>query len=321
MADSGRCCQHVPRSDRHVRPARTAAVSAPAQKMFATGNVVSAAGRPRARIRRPGNGPAVGTIIDREPRARRRVSRGENDSMNANDIELPLGVVAVQAAAAGLAALGLVSLVPVAPTAGALLLIVPVLGLVAAGGLVHGGKQVVARARRAAARDALKDPLTGLAARDSAEQTLAAEFAAAERGRPLTVVLFRIAQFPRFRGRHGRPVADRVLRGTGGALNRHTRHMHTTGVHGPHEGCYISVLSGVSVDGACVFAKRVHRDIAALPGMPERLVVSASVVPYDASMESAAQLVATAQRALAKAEASGGRIVVVGQIGGPTTTE
>jgi diguanylate cyclase (GGDEF)-like protein len=232
--------------------------------------------------------------------------------VNPNDVELPLGAVAVQAIVSGLAVLGLVSIAPLEPTAGTLLLIVPVLGVLMAGGLVHGGRKVLTRTRRAAATHALQDPLTGLASRNAAEQALATEFAAAERGRPLIVVLYRIAQFPRFRGRYGRPVAEHVLRSAGRVLKRHTRHMHTTGIHGPYEGTFMSVLSGATLDGACVFTRRAHRELVGLRGIPERLVVSASVVPYDVGMESVAQLVDTAERALAKAEASGGRIAVLG---------
>lgn len=234
--------------------------------------------------------------------------------MNQTDPDLPLALVAVQATVAGFAALGFISLVPVATTPGTFLIVVPVLGITSSAGLLFAGRHVAERARRVATQNALVDPLTGLATRYAAEHALHAEFAAALRGRPLSVVLVRIEQFPTFAGRHGRPMADRLSRSAGRVLKKHTRDMHTTGQHGRHDGTYLSVLSGVPLDGACTFAKRVRRDLMALPGLPEPLVVSSSVVPYDVSMKSADELVESAERALAKGAQNGGKIMVLGQL-------
>jgi diguanylate cyclase (GGDEF)-like protein len=256
------------------------------------------------------NDLACGTNIDAACTdcASTRHGRG----MIRHDAALPLALVAFQAAVAGLAALGFLSLVPVATTPGTLVVVVPLLGVSATAGLVMVGEHAAARRRGVAVRHALRHPLTGLVTRDYTEQTLAAEFAAAQRGRGLTVVLFRIEQFPRLAVRHGRPAAERVLRAAGRVLQAHTRGMHTSGHHGPHEGTYVSILSGTAVDGACVFAKRVRRDLMALTGMPEPLVVSAGVIAYDVSMASVKELVDGAEHALVKAAAGNGKIVVLG---------
>ncbi|HSJ05522.1 MAG TPA: diguanylate cyclase [Longimicrobiales bacterium] len=234
--------------------------------------------------------------------------------MNNNESELPLVLVAVQATVAGFAALGFISLVPVATTPGTFLIVVPVLGITASAGLLLGGRHVVSRARRAATMNALVDPLTGLATRYAGEHALAADFAAAQRGRPLNVVLTRVEQFPLFAARHGRPGAERVLRAVGRALRKQTRGMHMTAHHGRHDGTFISILSDVPLDGACTFAKRARRELASLPGMPEPLVVTASVVPYDVSMSSPRELVDAAERALARGLESGGKVMVLGQL-------
>jgi diguanylate cyclase (GGDEF)-like protein len=244
----------------------------------------------------------------------RAVNRDKVDPVNQNESDLPLALVAVQATVAGFAALGFISLVPLATTPETFVIVVPVLGITASVGLLLGGRHVVARAKRAAALNALVDPLTGLASRYAGEHSLAADFAAAQRGRPLNVVLTRVEQFPLFPARHGRTGADRVLRAVGRALRKQTRDMHMTAHHGRHEGTFISILSDVPLDGACIFAKRVRRELASLPGMPEPLVVTASVVAYDVSMSSPRDLVEAAERALGKSSESGGKVMVLGQL-------
>lgn len=234
--------------------------------------------------------------------------------MNYSDPDLSLAHVALHATVAGLAVLGFISIVPVATTPGTFLIVLPVLGITSSAGLLFAGRHIAVRARRTAARDALTDQLTGLSTWHATELVLTTEFAAAQRGRPLSVVVFRIEQFPHYAARHGRPMAERLLRSAGRAMKKHTRDMHTTGLHGRGEGMYVSVLSGVPLDGACTFSKRVRRDLMALPGLPEPLVVSASVVTYDVSMKSAGELVESAERALTRSTANAGKIMVLGQL-------
>jgi GGDEF domain-containing protein len=94
-------------------------------------------------------------------------------------------------------------------------------------------------------------------------------------------------------------------------LRTHTRTMHTTAHHGPGDATFVSVLSDIGVDGACIFAKRVRRELMNLPGA-DLPVVSAAVVGFDVSMASPAELLDRADRALAKAAEAGGRIMAVG---------
>jgi diguanylate cyclase (GGDEF)-like protein len=240
--------------------------------------------------------------------------RKEQTSVNRISADVPVSMVVGAAAIAALAAVGLLTLVPLPGAAGMPAVGVGLLTVLLTGGLVVGNRRMVEQARREARVNATRDARTGLATPFAAEQMLEMEFAAAQRGRPLALVLIRLEQFPRYRATHGRAIANQLLRLTGRALAKNRRGMHLTAHHGPGEGTYLSILSGMDLDGACVYARRIRRELMSLRGLPAAPNVSVGIVAYDMSMTSAEDLVEQAERALVKASAGGGKILVYGQV-------
>jgi diguanylate cyclase (GGDEF)-like protein len=234
--------------------------------------------------------------------------------VNPIDADMPVVMVVGNATVAALAALGLMTILPLPGAAGPPALGIAVMTVLLAGGLVLGSRQMLQQARHNALVRATMDPDTGLATPFAAEQTLAMEFAAAQRGRPLAVVLTRIEHFPRYAVTHGRPVATRYLRLAGRTLGKHRRGMHLAAHHGSGEGMYLSILSGMDMDGACVYARRVRRELMSLKGVPKPPNVSIGIVVYDISMTSPSDLIDQAERAVARASDGGGKILVVGQL-------
>jgi GGDEF domain-containing protein len=220
-------------------------------------------------------------------------------------------LVATFAAVGGLAAFGLVSLLPA--TGSAMQLAVALVGVAVVLGTALAGTtmRTMHKAQHVAVSHATTHPVTGLGTPHIAEMMLGVAFAAAQRGRPLTVVLLRFEDFPRYAARSGRASAEQLLRGAGRVLRTHTRTMHITAHHGPGDATFVSILSDIGVEGACIFAKRARRELMNLPGA-ELPAVSAAVVGFDVSMASPAELLERADRALAKAAEAGGRIVAVG---------
>lgn len=236
--------------------------------------------------------------------------------MTQTPIDLPVRMLACYAAVAVFAAMGLVSMLPVPTGSGATTFGVALLTPLVAAGLVLGGQRTVTDARNGALRNATQNQDTGLATPFAAERMLATEFAAAQRGRPLTVVLIRLEQYPRYVAKHGRPVGKQLQRLAGRSLAKSRRGMHLTAHHGRDGVTFLSILSSMDVNGASVYAKRVRRDLLTLPGVPQAPGVSIGIVPYDMSMREPSELVEQAERALRKGSESGGRIVVVGQTPG-----
>lgn len=227
--------------------------------------------------------------------------------------------MAGHAAVAAFAAVGVLTLMPEPVTIELSWIAYPALTILFGAGLLLAGRQAVLRARREAQRSATTDPESGLATQATAERVLALEFAAAQRGRPLTVVLFRLEKLPLYAKRHGAVVARQLLRLTARALRRHQRGMHLAAL-GPRDGVYLSILSGMEPDGACIYAQRVRREILSLRALPSVPPVSVGVVPFDMSMTSPAELLEQAERALAKGADAGGKVVVVGQLAPETST-
>jgi GGDEF domain-containing protein len=219
-------------------------------------------------------------------------------------------LVAAFAAVGGLAAFGFVSLLPGAVAAGPLAAVTVLLAFVLTAALATTTTKTVRNAQHAALATATVHPLTGLGTPHVAELMLGVAFAAAQRGRPLTVVLLRFEAFPRYAARNGRMSAELLLRSAGRVLRKHTRSMHTTAHHGD-DATFIAILSDIGVEGACIFAKRVRRELASLPGA-ETPAVSAAIVGFDLSMATPAELLHRAERALSKAADAGGKIVAVG---------
>ncbi|HEX6558719.1 MAG TPA: diguanylate cyclase [Longimicrobiales bacterium] len=168
---------------------------------------------------------------------------------------------------------------------------------------------VVARLNRSRAYSdgiayAQMDAGTRLPSFATAAQVLDREFAAAERGRELSVVLFSIDNYRKLIVQDGGRMRQKLLLNVGNVLRRRTRGMNITAPHSD-EGQYIAVLSGVGVDGAITFTSRVRKDLASLRIGAVPLVVSAGVCGYEPGMDSGEALLRRAREALIKAKRSG----------------
>jgi len=159
---------------------------------------------------------------------------------------------------------------------------------------------------------ALTDELTGLPNRRWARLMLETEFAAAQRGRPLVVVLFDLDRFKEYNDRYGHAAGDRALRVAAAVLRRNTRRMHLTARIGGEE--FLSILSSSDIAGARVLARRIREDLprVELPSGPIR--VSAGLAAYDAAMTSPDDLLAVADEALYRAKQDGRDRIRVGRL-------
>lgn len=228
-------------------------------------------------------------------------------------IRVPLPLTAASAVVAGCAAVGMTFMLPAAAARDLAMITIPVVAALLTGVLVTGAHSTVRWMRRGSDVYSTAHPITGLVTTPVAARMLDVEFAAAQRGRPLTVVLFRIDQFPRFTAMHGQDIADRMLHASGRAVRRRTRGMNVAAHHGSDEATFLCVLSGVPLDGACIFARRLRKDLMTLPGGLRPPSVSTGVVAFDLSLASSQELIGRAERALDKASENGGAIMVMGR--------
>ena len=154
------------------------------------------------------------------------------------------------------------------------------------------------------------DPVTRLASPAIAKRLLDIEFAAAERGRPLTIVFFSIDDFPRLAVQAGVEETKRILVGAGAVLKKRTRNMNVSARY-DESGTFISVLGSVPSEGAANFANKVCKDLRLLRLGDEPLKVSSIVCEYDPVMQSADELLTKAQRALTETRRKGGNQLVI----------
>jgi GGDEF domain-containing protein len=146
------------------------------------------------------------------------------------------------------------------------------------------------------AANAQIDPATRLVTRGVADQILAMEFAAAERGRPFTIVLFSIDNFRRLAAFDSGAGATKILLGSGAILRRRTRGMNIS-ARFDDQGSFISILGGVEAEGAHIFARRVQKDFATMRIGGQAVSLSATVCEYRAGMHSIEELLASGERA------------------------
>lgn len=156
--------------------------------------------------------------------------------------------------------------------------------------------------RARAERLALQDELTDVPNRRLAELFLEKEFAAAQRGREVTVVLFDVDGFKGYNDRHGHAMGDDALRAFVGVLQARTRRMDLSARYGGEE--FITILSGAPMEPALRFAESIREGLEELTTVPG-FTVSAGVAAYDDHMESVRELVAAADSALYRAKAAG----------------
>jgi diguanylate cyclase (GGDEF)-like protein len=156
---------------------------------------------------------------------------------------------------------------------------------------------------------ALTDELTDLPNRRYARMALETEFAAAQRGRELVVVLFDIDYFKEYNDRYGHVAGDEALRVFGQVLQATTRRMNLSARHGGEE--FLSVLSDCDLEGGLVFVDRVRTHLGNSQPPAGPLQVSAGVAAYHPGMASPPDLLAAADRALYQAKQGGRNCVRV----------
>lgn len=146
----------------------------------------------------------------------------------------------------------------------------------------------------------LTDPLTGLPNRRQLELYLEREFAAARRGRALSVVLFDLDHFKEYNDAEGHQAGDVALQRFAEVLMSQTRTMNLVARLGGDE--FVAVLSGSDEEGARHQVERVRRAMARDPVL-ERIGVSAGLAGYRDSLDSPWQIIAEADRSLYRAKA------------------
>ncbi|MFQ5537258.1 MAG: diguanylate cyclase [Gemmatimonadota bacterium] len=158
--------------------------------------------------------------------------------------------------------------------------------------------------RALAADMAFTDILTGLPNRRHCRLFLENEFAAAERGRPLSLILFDLDHFKTFNDRYGHAAGDAALKTFAGILSDFTRRMDLSGRFGGEE--FLSVLTASTAEGAVIFADRVRARLEAREIEKDRkITVSAGVATYHPGVRSPDELLAAADQALYEAKRSG----------------
>lgn len=213
---------------------------------------------------------------------------------------------AAQALAASMAVLALaqaeLSVLDIPPPRWSLMLsLVSLMVLVALGaGWMSDGLH---RARNEADKRALTDSLTGLANRRFANEVLARECAAAQRGRPVTVALFDLDRFKEMNDAQGHAVGDEVLIAFAHILRARTRASNLSARVGGEE--FLTILSDTDADGGVLFAEAMRRAWADTDLGYGRMTMSAGVATVDRMTSSPDSLVAAADRALYAAKAQG----------------
>ena len=150
---------------------------------------------------------------------------------------------------------------------------------------------------------AYTDALTRLPNRRHVKLFLENEYAAAGRGRLLSVVLFDLDHFKQYNDRHGHPVGDEALRVFADVLARTTRRMNLSGRLGGEE--FLTVLADTGAEGAMIFAERV-RTVFKGHGLGDpSLSVSAGMATFHPGMRSADEFLAAADHALYQAKRAG----------------
>jgi diguanylate cyclase (GGDEF)-like protein len=135
-----------------------------------------------------------------------------------------------------------------------------------------------------------------------ADHFVAKEFAAAQQGRDVTLVMFGFDCFEDFAEREGSAAAGEALREFGRVLGKLTRKMNLTARYGWRADSFLSVLSHADAKAANMFVQRVREATAksdvAMPG------IAAGIAVFQPHLASPEEFVACAVRALAEARAA-----------------
>lgn len=149
----------------------------------------------------------------------------------------------------------------------------------------------------------LTDPLTGLANRRQLEVHLAREFAAARRGRPLSIVLFDVDRFKEFNDTEGHVAGDKALRAIARILAEETRAMNLAARYGGDE--FLVVLSDTGEEGAHQHAGRIHQGVARDPELSSMAItLSSGMATFEPEMDRIEDLIRAADQNMYRAKAA-----------------
>ena len=173
------------------------------------------------------------------------------------------------------------------------------------------------RQHAGALRMAYGDALTGLPNRRMADYFLAQQFAAAQRGQLLTVVMFDLDQFKQYNDDHGHVAGDEVLRAVGEHLQLGIRKSDVAARYGGEE--FIAILPLTDMEGGWTFAERVRTRLeSAVFSNGNRITISGGVAQFAPAMTHPYELVEAADEALYAAKAGGANRILRGT-GDPAT--
>ena len=180
----------------------------------------------------------------------------------------------------------------------------------AAGGLAERLKREGGTALTAS--NDFTDVSTGLPNRAHAELHLEIEFSAAQRGRPLALVLLDLDNFKGYNTRHGSIAGDEILRIVGEVLKRTTRRMNMTARFADDE--FLCVLGGCDDEGAMIFVNRFQEGLRAVAGQRPLPSISGGIASFGPAMSTHHELLSAAESALKQAKREGrGRVRVHGR--------
>lgn len=161
---------------------------------------------------------------------------------------------------------------------------------------------------------AYTDALTGIPNRRVLDEFMTRYFAAAERGRPFTAVMFDVDGFKRYNDRYGHACGDDALRVVSRILESNTRGMDLSGRYGGEE--FVTLLPGSVAADARVFAERVRGAIETCREFHGKgLTVSAGIAEYEATMGTPKELLEAADDALYRAKDTGRNAVMIAGAG------
>lgn len=150
---------------------------------------------------------------------------------------------------------------------------------------------------------ALTDNLTDLPNRRFAERFLDREFAAAIRGRPLTVAIFDIDNFKDYNDKFGHAAGDQALVSFANILGEMTRKMDFSARYGGEE--FLTALSSCELEGGIQFVERVRAALRNVEFIAGPITVSVGIASYHPEMTAPTDLLAAADRALYAAKQDG----------------
>jgi diguanylate cyclase (GGDEF)-like protein len=179
------------------------------------------------------------------------------------------------------------------------------------------------RKHRTVEKQALVDPLTGLANRRLAEGALETELARAGRfDEPLALLMTDLDDFKRINDRWGHPFGDEVLREFAAALSESIREIDLAGRWGGEE--FAVMLPGTDLEGGIALAERIRHNlrsrlIESPDGEPVAITASFGVAAYP-DVQGKDDLIGAADAALYEAKRQGkDRVARAEVVGEPPT--